>query len=199
MNSITKKTFPTFEINLWGDANAFVKSWSNLYNYPNYEKYLLLVTKTEFEKGDLRLLFNWKNGMNLSAKKEESFLKNILKEEQLLMTLKKSFDLDKFKEAFGEISTIWQIFLLHIINPTEYPIFDQHVYRAFLYIQGEVDKPLKFSKTKKLNIYFREYHPFFKSFKKLAFPHDHFQVDKALWIFGKMLKQYPGMVNNNNQ
>jgi len=33
------------------------------------------------------------------------------------------------------MSAIWQIFLLHIIDPTNYPIFDQHVYRAHYYLE----------------------------------------------------------------
>jgi len=41
------------------------------------------------------------------------------------------FDPDKFKSDFKEVSAVWQIFLLHLIKPTVYPIYDQHIHRTF--------------------------------------------------------------------
>lgn len=194
MGAETTKTFPAFELNLFADANAFVKYWSNLYNYPNYQLYKSTITKSEFVEGDLRLLFDWKNGMNLSLKKEQSFLNQILQHEELIYELKKDFDQDKFEKSFGKISAVWQIFLLHIISPSYCPIFDQHVYRAFMFIQNQDEKALPFVQTAKLKIFHEQYLPFFLDMLGLADEYDHFEIDKALWTFGKMLKEYPALV-----
>ncbi|MEO8820620.1 MAG: hypothetical protein ABI267_03650 [Ginsengibacter sp.] len=194
MSAETTKTFPTFQLNLFGDANAFVKCWSSLYNYPKYDLYKSTVTKSEFAEGDLRLLFDWKNGMNLSSKKGQSFLNQILQHQELIYELKKNFDQDKFEKSFGKISAVWQIFLLHIIRPSSCPIFDQHVYRAFMFIQNQDEKTLPFVQTAKLKIFYEQYLPFFLDMLELADEYDHFEIDKALWTFGKMLKEYPGLV-----
>ena len=153
MSADTSKTFPAFQLNLFENVNSFVKSWGSLYNYPKYEFYKSTVTKTEFTEGDLRYLFEWKNGMNLSAKKDQSFLNQILKHEDLIYELKKEFDMEKFENTFGKMSAIWQIFLLHIIKPSNCPIFDQHVYRAFRFIQNLDEEELPSTRTAKLKIF----------------------------------------------
>ena len=197
MSAETTKTFPAFKLNLFEDANSFVKCWSNFYNYPNYDIYKSIVLKPEFSDGDLRTLFEWKNGMNLSNKKEQSFLTQVLQHEELISELKREFDQDKFENTFREMSTVWQIFLLHIIKPSNCPIFDQNVYRAFRFIQNQDEKELPFAQKAKLNIFYSEYYPFFLDMLELANEHDHFQIDKALWTFGKMIKKYPGLVKIN--
>ncbi len=98
MSADTTKTFPAFQLNLFEDANAFVKCWSSLYNYPNHNLYKSTVTKSEFSKGDLLALFEWKNGMVLSTKKEQSFLSQVLQRGELICELKEHFDQDKFEE-----------------------------------------------------------------------------------------------------
>lgn len=198
MNADLPETFTTFQINLHGNANSFVKCWSSLYNYSDYEKYRSIVTKTFFSEGDLRTLFEWKNGMNLSSKKESSFINKILQHKDLINQLKQEFDKDKFQKSFGGISAIWQTFLLHILQPDTCPIFDQHVYRAFQYIKYRHSKELPVTRNAKLKIYSDEYKPFFSEMKKLANKHDHFEIDKALWTFGKLVKDYPGFLNIAN-
>jgi hypothetical protein len=198
MSAANTKTFPVFQMSMFTDANSFVKCWSSLYNYSNYEIYQSIITKSELSKGDLRSLFEWKNGMNLSIKKEHSFLNQILQQEELIYELKRDFDQDKFEKSFGKISAIWQIFLLHIIKPSYCPIFDQHVYRAFRFIQNQDEKPLPSAQTAKLKIFHEQYCPFFLDMLDLADKYDHFEIDKALWTFGKMLKKYRGLVKSQS-
>jgi hypothetical protein len=193
MSADSTKTFPVFHLNLFSDANTFVSCWSKLYNYQNYERYKSIITKPELEKGDLRVLFEWKNGMNLSAKKDQSFLNQILQHEILIQQLRLEFDEGRFDETFGKMSAIWQLYLRHIIQPSVYPIFDQHVYRAYRFIQQQEDKDLPFTRTTKLGAFYKEYYPFFLDMKDLADEHDHFVIDKALWSFGKIIKEYPGL------
>ena len=194
MSAETTKTFPAFKLDLFEDANAFVKCWSDLYNYPDYGKYKSLVTKAIFSEGDVRSLFEWKNGMKLSIKKEQSFLSHVLEHEDIIHELKRQFDQKKFDDTFEEMSAVWQIFLLHIITPSNCPIFDQHVYRAFMFIQHQDEKPLPFTQKSKLKIFHEEYCPFFLDMLELADEHDHFKIDKALWTFGKIINEYPGLV-----
>ena len=65
-------------------------------------------------------------------------------------------------------------FLLHIIKPSDCPIFDQHVYRAFRFIQYQDDKLLRFTRTARINVFYKEYYPFFLDMKDLADEYDHF-------------------------
>lgn len=188
MSADTNKMFPTIQLNLFGNANSFVRCWSSLYNYSNYEQYKAIVTKTTLLTGDLRL-FEWKNGMNLSSKKELSFLNQVLQHEEVVHELKSEFDYEKFESTFGEMSAVSQIFLLHIIQPSEYPIFDQHVYQAYRFIQNQDEKTLPFTRTAKMSVFYKEYLPFFLYVKDLADKHDHFDIDKALWAFGRIIKE----------
>lgn len=166
-----------------------------MYNYPNYEISDTIISKSEYSGNDLENLFKWKNGMNLSAKKLNSCNKNILGKEIEMNHFKKKFDQKEFNTQFFHVSAIWQIFLLHIINHVEFPIFDQHVYRAFLYFQNKTDHKLPSSKKEILKIYHEEYCEFFFKLKK-ATGFDSFRVDKALWTFGKLIKEYPAMKMN---
>ena len=196
MSTDTTKTFQVLQLNLSQNANAFVKCWSSLYNYPGYEVYKSTVTKPEISKKDLRKLFTWKNGTDLSTKKENSFLSQALQHEELINELKKEFDQKKFEKTFGKMSAVWQIFLLHIIQPNECPIFDKYVYRAFRFIQNLDEKRLPSNQSERLKIFHEEYRPFFIDMVKLADEFDQFDIDKALWTFGKMIKEYPGLLRS---
>jgi len=56
---------------------------------------------------------------------------------------------------------IWKIFLLHIIDPKRYPIFDQHVYRAYDFLTKNKTIGILSSNKRKEDIYFSEYISFF--------------------------------------
>ena len=89
-------------------------------------------------------------------------------------------------EEFKDISAVWRIFLLHIIKPNLYPIYDQHIHRAFNFIHDE--KWFEISNTipdkKKLEFYFNEYLPFVQ---KLNYPNLK-ALDEAFFAFGQYLK-----------
>ena len=198
MNNDTTKTFHLLQINLSENANAFVKCWSSLYNYPDYELYKSAVTKPEITKKDLRKLFTWKNGMALTSKKESSFLSLVLQNEESVNELKNDFHQKKFEKLFGKMSAVWQIFLLHIIKPYEYPMFDRHVYRAYRIIQNLDEKRLPSNQSERLKLFHEEYLPFFNDMVRLAGEFDRFDIDKALWTFGKAVKEYPGLLKAVN-
>jgi len=112
---------------------SFVQIWSHYYEDPNEDKYSVAIKKKQFTDSDVKHLFIWKNGMPLSKLKEKS-LRQIQDKLTLINGLKTHFSIEEFKSQFENLSSIWKIFLLHIINPMKYPIFDQHVCRAYYFI-----------------------------------------------------------------
>jgi hypothetical protein len=88
---------------------------------------------------DIQNLYKWKNGMKLSVLKQKSLDTKIKAKLTIINTFKKSetIDLEAFQIEFKNITAVWKIFLLHIIKPNKYPIYDQHIHRAFLFIHNE--------------------------------------------------------------
>lgn len=178
----------------------FIEYWSSTYIYANGEnKYLQNIVKTVFDNASLLLLFEWKNGSVLSGHKRKSFEKNILSKIKIINTLKTRFDFDIFKKEFENVSTIWKIFLLHIIKPDTYPIFDQHVFRAMSYIKFGIITEIPSDSKEKERIYVVDYVVFFNKFRA-EMPNicESKKIDEALWSFGKFLKSNYGKVIINN-
>jgi hypothetical protein len=196
MNITTSKTLPVLQLSTSGDANAFVKCWSSLYDYPEYAAYKSTVISRNLSKKDLRLLFSWKNGSGQNSKKERSMLSEFLQHDELINELKKEFDQRKFQKTFGKIPAVWQIFLLHILQPSVYPVFDKNVYRAYRIIENLEAKRLAANQEERIKIFASEYQPFFQEFCLTATGYDHFDVDKALWTFGKVSREFPGLMKN---
>jgi len=194
MNMTTSNALPILQLSKSGDANAFVKCWSSLYEYPEYAVYKSTVNNKDLSKKDLRQLFSWKSGAVLNTKKERSILSEFLQHDELINELKKTFDQKKFQKTFGKIPAVWQIFLLHILQPAVYPVFDKNVYRAYRVVENLEVKRLPANQEERLKIFTTEYHPFFQEFCTLATSYDHFDVDKALWTFGKVTREFPGLM-----
>ena len=169
----------------------FIEFWSvfYLYNEDKESVYIDNINKRIFNGEILLSLYEWKNGSMLSQKKRKSFEKKLLAKIEIINALKGKFNLDKFKKEFNNVSLIWKIFLLHIINPVVYPIFDQHVFRAMKYIKFSKIEEIPFDEKEKEKFYFNEYINFFDKIK-LGLPQDfnNKKIDEALWSFGKFLK-----------
>jgi hypothetical protein len=76
---------------------------------------------------------------------------------------------------------------LHIIAPQIYPIFDQHVFRAFRFLLSNDVVEIPSTNSKKERTYFQDYLPFFNHLANISnMPRK--KVDEALWVFGKFLK-----------
>ncbi|PIY03049.1 MAG: hypothetical protein COZ21_11010 [Bacteroidetes bacterium CG_4_10_14_3_um_filter_31_20] len=87
------------------------------------------------------------------------------------------------------MSTVWKVFLLHTINPNKYPIYDQHIHRAFKFIKFNNEKEyLKsdYTEKEKMDFYKNTY---------LKFVENHIadlrikKIDEAMYTFGRFLKQ----------
>lgn len=95
----------------------------------------------------------------------------------------KIFDEMIQKKGFG---FIWASFVLHSIYPEVYPLYDQHVYRAFIKSQYPNQKSPQTAKTTWSA--YTEYRSFFiKQSKDVQLPY--WIVDRALWTYGKHLKK----------
>lgn len=84
------------------------------------------------------------------------------------------------------IYTVWKIFLLHIIKPVIYPIYDQHIHRTFHYIHNEDWSNISndtITNRDKEKFYFEKYLPFIQNsnLKDLK------QLDEAFFAFGQFL------------
>ena len=143
-------------------AESFVTFWSKFYveKQESKERYGV-IRKKELTSSDIVELFTWKNGMRLAGPKLKSVQTNISPKCDIINQLRINFKLTEFEKNFGKVSTIWKIFLLHIILPETYPIFDQHVYRACHYLKTTAIEELSMHEDEKMAIYESEYRPFF--------------------------------------
>ncbi|WP_410880782.1 hypothetical protein [Myroides sp. DW712] len=176
-----------FQIVYIEDFQKFIDFWSALYSYPQEEEYECLIQKKTFVEADLICLFTWKNGMKLSTKKRQTLQEKILCKLSLIQQFKgEGFDIEDFKIAFGSLSAVWQLFLLHCINPVEYPMYDQHIHRAFCKIHKQAYHHItdRISEKSKLAFYYKEYLGFVKEHKEF----DLRKIDKALFTYGRFLK-----------
>jgi hypothetical protein len=163
----------------------FVDFWSSFYSYSLEEYYTPIISKKRFSKDDLLKLFEWKNGGKLAQKKKKA-LESIVAKIDQINTLKLKFCIDTFLKEFSFVKgSIWKMFLLHIIQPEKFPIFDQHVYRAYLFIDKDQRGEIPDNKRKQ-DVYFLEYVPFFN--KLSGNGNSRKKLDEALWAFGKFLK-----------
>lgn len=168
------------------DTLKFVNFWADLYYDKLEELYIESINKNYFGREDILKLYKWKNRGNLSMLKQNSLNTKILDKLTMINQLKSNFSLSSFKNEFRNVSAIWKIFLLHIIIPQKYPMFDQHVYRAYYFLKNQQIEELPFSNTAKEELYFNKYIPFFNTLLRENVPCK--RLDEALWILGKFLK-----------
>lgn len=177
-----------FEITESDDINTFITFWSQLYSYSNEVIYKKNISKKVFDAESIQELFICKNGMRSSDLKQKSLNNKIIDKLGVINYLKskEEFELDLFNYEFKSLSAVWKIFLLHIIQPKKFPIYDQHIHRTFLFIHKKEFSNLSNTSIKnkqKEAFYFNEYLPFIdeneiKDLKKL---------DEAFFAFGQFL------------
>ena len=179
-------TFPVLTKTQSGSLQEFISFWSKLYAYDNAVLYNKIHHKVLSEK-DVKDLYQWKNGMKLSKAKEKSLNTKIIKKIKIINSLRATaeIDLDYFLKEFKEVSVVWKVFLLHIISPSMYPIYDQHIHRAYRFMNNEASDGIKASMNEatKLKFYFEEYYPFVKQSKIK----DLKKMDEAFFAFGQFI------------
>lgn len=183
------------------DANSFVEFWKDYYGNFNEQLYEEVLAKPLLEAEDIRKLYSFKNNMggSLSLTKEV-FVSYVISELETVNSLKKTFDWKLFHEKFANRGPVWSITLLHAINPHEFPIYDQHAFRAFAFIQtGKVPSEEEIPKRYQVYNAYKGYQSFFSDFKQVATEYSAREIDKALWSFGKFLSQYRKMAYVNDK
>ena len=179
-------TFPVLTKTQSGSLQEFISFWSKSYAYDNAVLYNKIHHKVLSEK-DIKDLYQWKNGMKLSQAKEKSLNTKIISKIDIINSLRVTaeIDLDYFLKEFKEVSVVWKVFLLHIISPSMYPIYDQHIHRAYRFMNNEASDGIKASMNEatKLKFYFEEYYPFVKQSKIK----DLKKMDEAFFAFGQFI------------
>ena len=169
----------------------FIEFWAKRYYYPYEHLYTQNIGGPHTPEG-LSDLFKWKIGTQYFASKlprlKENFIDRHAEAEKLSKEIANREPRENarcFLEHFREGGAIHRIFWLHCWN-TRHPIYDQHVHRAMAFIQGngEREELPKFKPDEQIELYLDRYLSFFDEFRGL----DGREVDKALWQFGKSLK-----------
>jgi len=167
----------------------FINYWKPFYKDKNEELYALNVNLPTFNKSNLEDLFHWKNGMTLkgSGKKEKAFNDKIVPKIDSINKLKKlaSIDIEHFNLEYENVSAVWRIFLLHLIKPNTYPIYDQNIHRTYSFINNLDWQSIKstMSEKSKLNFYFDTYLPFVNALKINSLK----DFDEAFFAFGQFI------------
>ncbi len=172
-------------------TEQFVLFWSALYDYRNRHVYDQIISKPSFEKNDIQRIYQWKNNVGKDQDKmsagKQKFVDKVIGRLSLVNELKNNFSLSKYRDSFEDLSPVWGIFLLHLIQP-EYPIYDQHVHRAYAHLTGTLTQ-MPSSKKQCYNLYYKNYVPFYQDLMSVVqLPPK--TVDDALWAFGKFVSRY---------
>ena len=173
------------------NLNEFIEFWKKQYFYNGENTYDDIIEKEYLLEDDLKELYIWKNGTPLSAKKQLSFEVKILSKLDLINNWKeKGFKLELFLEEFKDVSFVWKIFLLHKISPNSYPIYDQHIHRAFNKINNLEWENISNTISNKIkeNFYFNTY----LGFLELNKVNDLRKLDKAFFAYGQFLNSKIG-------
>lgn len=169
------------------DINTFIDFWQQFYNYGMEKLYADNINAPTFLEPNIIALYIWKNGTPLSSLKEKSLQVKVIKKLELINSLriKASWSSDDFHKEFKSVSAVWRIFLMHIIKPNVYPIYDQHVHRAYQYMNGYSTDGINtnIKDQVKLAFYEGQYLPFVKQMNV----GDLKKMDEAFFAFGQFL------------
>lgn len=208
MYVIEPNSFSNFELS---NVKEFVECWSRYYKYavkiPDTDtliNYFEEINPCEelTEENVIRLL-RWKDPKYLTKTIKSGSNKDS-KNDRVVRVLKKLATLNSFRngaideEEFKETSStffpngvIWEIFIFHICKPFEYPIADQHVFRAFDY-HKECNLKISWKKYEGYKSYFGELlsklHN--NSKPKNIDLNKYKELDNALMVYGQFLKKY---------
>lgn len=173
------------------DFEEFIEFWSQKYDtgHEREKLYADHISKEQFTELDIIQLYDWKNGSTLSGKKLRSLSGKILSKIDDInrYKLEENYSEIEHFENFAEVSAVWNIFLLHIISHKKYPIYDQHIHRAYNFLHSEPDFKVdnNLSDKEKLIFYTDKLLPFLKAQQgSLCIK----IIDQALFEFGKFLK-----------
>lgn len=167
---------------LEASTEAFVRFWSaRCTGYD--EKFYQSNVHQELTEARILEWFEWKNGMPLADHKLESVRRNYVARRLELYEIPDDESDAAILARFGAGGAIWRIFWLHCWRPDRFPIYDQHVHRAMVFIEsGEIGE-ISNKDSEKISSYLNHYLPFRRRFQSI----DQREADKALWAYGKFI------------
>lgn len=189
---------PILQQHTTDNISSFNKYWKDYYDESYQRDYFEIIEKVVWDESDIEKLFKWKNNMGKEEKKlgktKRTYVARASSHLDWINKNKDNVSIKDFIKEFKNLGPVWSITLLHAMSPLQFPIYDQHVHRAYCYFTN-----LPFITLKREDVYHlyqEQYLPFFREFtntldKTVA---ELKEVDNALWAFGKFLKQYSGMV-----
>lgn len=167
----------------------FLNFWSQFYDdSQDIDKklyYPYIDDKGLLKGGSLKNLWRWKMQVHFKNENSQRALMLMEKDKKTILNYRKSnpsFNtLYNFSKKIFKNGIVYSIFLMHICRPEEYPIFDQHVFRSFVFITKKeiVDKPEKIEDYLK----YRKFVLFVHKKHKI----DLRKIDKGLMAFGQFL------------
>ena len=196
-----------YSIRIEGMSNPkiFIEKWAAVYSDKRENKYYTENIAKGLDNDEaLRCLILWKNGTDekLAKNKDKAYqgfkkMRPELKKlkDSNLSNVEKVLEFEKLVSP-DENATIWKLFLLHIVNPYEYPIFDQHAYRSYIFFETGEIKELPVDKYKEIYSIYKQYAVWFN---KLKTEHglDPRTIDRALFSFGQILKKIETLNQTN--
>jgi len=165
----------------------FIRFWSKFYNNDKYQDkkfyypYIRDLSKNDF----LDELWLWKMQVHFYNRTNKKALKSMRENIETIRSFRGSNptfnDLYKFSRKIFKSGVVYPAFLIHICKPNDYPIFDQHVFRAFTLLTTKkiVDAP------KDIQDYLSYRRFVFSILKKYKIGLR--DIDKALMAFGQFL------------
>lgn len=170
------------------NRQQFVEFWSRWYDDAEEKLYIENIGKDLTDEQRVFDLYKWKNGTPLSASKRAAVQRNFIDRSKGMEPLPNNYSAQDFLARFDTGGAIWRIFWLHCCQPYRFPIYDQHVHRAMAFIEAGADEEVPKYGRQTIEAYTSRYLPFHAMFSGI----DGRSVDKALWAFGKFIKQYQG-------
>ena len=181
------------EIDLSTDPKEFVRHWSGHYKPIDRKKdkkyYCGNINRGLCDWDSFHSLFIWKNVICGLSEKKLDRVKKFWLQIDVLRELKREFDWELFESEFkpSKCAAIWKIFLLHIIDPKEFPIFDVHVYRFHQFISCGRATELPDNHKFKYDYYRKEYLSFFTELRD-EYSLDPKKMDEAFFACGRSLQ-----------
>jgi hypothetical protein len=162
----------------------FVSFWQPRYAYPNDSVYTVNIRLGTPDS--LKALFRWKIGERLWKTSQKLINENFISRSPEWESLAFDTTAEQFLDKFSNGGPIWRIFWLHCWNQ-RFPIYDQHVHRAMMFIKTGRSEELSGTEAEKISSYLNCYRPFFdEKFEGIKPRH----ADQALWTFGKFIKTW---------
>ena len=144
----------------------------------------------DFEGRTFYFTRRWKVSTPVQKRAWEKLNNSSFKQKLLQVSNQKKFEKPNVYtdvNAIDGIGFIYTLFVLHCENPRLFPLYDQHVWRAYLYFINEDYKSAKAASQSWVS--FEKYSAWFKSqLKSLGEIHPT-ELDRALWTFGKEIKK----------